>query len=80
LTTHLTEANASLSDFQVKTCTLLEQMNLSDSKAISTGCQGDNDVTSTADAVVITMPIPQVLNLKGLCKFAAFTFFEGSSL
>ena len=53
----------------VKTNTLLQNIDISGSKAVARGRHGDDDVACSADVIIITMPVPQILNLKGITLF-----------
>ena len=54
----------------IETNTLLQNIELSNSKAIAHGLHGnETDITCSADVIIVTMPVPQILNLKGLSYF-----------
>uniref|UniRef100_A0A7M5WQ83 Amine oxidase domain-containing protein n=1 Tax=Clytia hemisphaerica TaxID=252671 RepID=A0A7M5WQ83_9CNID len=53
----------SKSEAVIKTSTLLKQIDFHDNKAVAMG--DSDDVICHADVVVVTIPTPQILNLKG---------------
>ncbi|XP_066922169.1 renalase-like [Clytia hemisphaerica] len=63
------------SEAVIKTSTLLKQIDFHDNKAVAMG--DSDDVTCHADVVVVTIPTPQILNLKGDFENTIKPFMSG---